>query len=243
MKEETNIRKIFEAYELDCSPTQESQFYSYMKRLLKYNESINLTAIKEEEEFILRHYVDSLSIIGLDQYNNAKRIIDVGTGGGFPGVPLAIMNPEKTFTLLDSLDKRLKIIDEICSEMRQESETISISNVCTLHQRAEDAGQDSNYREQFDLCVSRAVADLSVLTEYCLPFVGPGGYFIAYKSRNVEEELAGAKKSINTLGGDYSEISIADTITDQSLIIIPKKHPTPSKYPRRPGDPKRKPIK
>ncbi len=241
-RETVEITEVLDSFGISCSPTQAFLLWSYMKKVLEWNEKVNLTAIKDEKEFMVKHYADSLVLINEPIYSEATKIIDVGTGGGFPGVPLAIMNPEKEFVLLDSLDKRLKIIDNICEVIGKEDSASKVSNVSTLHQRAEDAGQNPAYRETFDLCVSRAVADLSVLSEYCLPFVKPGGYFVAYKSRNIDEELLNAKKAINSLGGSTQDMIIRETPTGQTLLFIKKIKSTPSKYPRRPGEPRRKPL-
>ena len=227
------IIEILNTKGIICTDSQADLLFRYMKGILDWNERINLTAIKDEEEFILKHYADSLSIINEPEYQEAETIIDIGTGGGFPGIPLAIMSPEKKYVLLDSLEKRLKIIDGLCQHL-------GIENVKTLHERAEDAGRNPEYREQFDLCVSRAVADLAVLSEYCLPFVKADGSFIAYKGKEIEEELMRSEKSIKLLGGETDRIT--GSITDQQLVIIKKTKPTPLKYPRKPGEPKKKPF-
>lgn len=227
------IKETLEKFNIPCSQSEEKLLSSYMEEILEKNQSINLTAIKERQEFILKHYVDSLSVIGLKEYEEAGTVIDIGTGGGFPGVPLAIKSPEKQFLLLDSLEKRLKIIDEILLKL-------GVKNAGTLHVRAEDGGKDPKFRENFDLCVSRAVADLSVLSEYCLPFVKIKGSFIAYKGMDSDQEIEKAERAIKTLGGEI--VAIRETITNQRLVVISKVKPTPNKYPRKAGDPKRKPL-
>lgn len=227
------IIEILKKKNISVSENQATTLLSYMEGILEWNEKVNLTAIKDEEEFVVRHYADSLAVLELDELRGAEEIIDIGTGGGFPGVPLAIMCPEKKFVLLDSLEKRLKIIEGLAGEL-------GINNIETLHSRAEDAGRDPKYREHFDLCVSRAVADLSVLSEYCLPFVKPKGSFVAYKSKEISEEISGAEKAISILGGKIERIE--KTSTDQSLVLIAKLKNTPTKYPRKAGDPKRKPL-
>lgn len=227
------IIEILKKKNISVSENQATTLLSYMEGILEWNEKVNLTAIKDEEEFVVKHYADSLAVLELDELGEAEEIIDVGTGGGFPGVPLAIMCPEKKFVLLDSLEKRLKIIEGLAGEL-------GINNIETLHSRAEDAGRDPEYRERFDLCVSRAVADLSVLSEYCLPFVKPKGSFVAYKSKEISEEISGAEKAISILGGRIERIE--KTSTDQSLVVITKTKNTPTKYPRKAGDPKRKPL-
>lgn len=227
------INEVLEKYNIECSREKEEKLRAYMDELLYVNESINMTAIKEPSEFILRHYVDSLTLLGLKEYKSAETVLDLGTGGGFPGIPLAIFSPEKKFILMDSLNKRLKVIEQI-------AEKIGIANVDLVHGRAEDLGQRKEYRETQNLCVSRAVADLSVLCEYCLPFVSLGGNFISYKGPTPEEELKKAEKAIKTLGGRIDRIE--KTVLGQTLIVINKEKETPSKYPRKAGDPRRNPL-
>ena len=215
------------------------QFETYMERILEWNEKVNLTTITDKEEFVKKHYIDSAAICGFQQMKDAKRIIDVGTGAGFPGVPLAILNPEKDFFLMDSLNKRIKIIQEISDE-------VGIRNVTFRHGRAEDLAQKKEYREQFDLCVSRAVANLAVLSEYCLPFVRPGGWFAAYKSGAVEQELKESLRAIEILGGQLEEnglLKIKGYDLDHQLLFIKKVKKTLSKYPRKAGTPAKEPLK
>ena len=228
------IKETLEKHHIPCSSTEEKLLHSYMKEILEWNEKVNLTAIKDENQFVEKHYLDSLAIVNEEEYINATSVLDLGTGGGFPGVPLAIKNPEKSFLLMDSLGKRLKIIDEIAGKL-------GITNIETLHIRAEDGGRDPQLRESFDLCVSRAVADLSILSEYCLPFVKVGGSFISYKGSDSEEEIDKAKTAIKMLGGEIKEIK--DTVTNQKIVIVSKIKETPKKYPRKAGEPKRKPLR
>lgn len=212
-------------------------YQRYMEIILAYNEHINLTAIRDPESFEKLHYVDSLAILGLKEYQKAGKVIDIGTGGGFPGVPLAIASPEKEFVLADSLAKRLKIVEEAAREA-------GCHNVRTCHGRAEDLGRDPAHREQYDLAVSRAVAALPVLAEYCLPFVKPGGAFIAYKGIAPEAEVKEAEKAIRLLGGKVSGIFSGGTGDDQHhLIVIEKTGLTPKKFPRKAGTPSREPLK
>ena len=215
------------------------QFQRYMELILEWNEKVNLTSITEREAFIKKHYVDSIAICAFPQIKEAKRIIDVGTGAGFPGIPLAILCPEKEFVLMDSLNKRIKIIDELSKE-------IGLNNVAFCHGRAEDLARKKEYREQFDLCVSRAVANLSVLSEYCLPFVKVGGWFAAYKSGAMEEELKGSLKAIDLLGGqpeDHRMPDIKGYDLDHRIFFIKKVKKTLSKYPRKAGTPAKEPLK
>ncbi len=214
------------------------KFEKYMEGILSYNEHINLTAITDREEFIVKHYLDSLLCTDFPEYEQAEKIIDVGTGAGFPGVPLAIRSPEKSFVLMDSLKKRLKIVDELCGEA-------GITNVTTLHGRAEDLSHGKAHREKYDLSVSRAVARLSVLAEYCLPFIKVGGYLLAYKGPEAEKELKEAEKAIALLGGKGVAIrkgKLEEYGIDHNIIVIEKISPTPAKYPRKAGTPAKEPL-
>ncbi|MDD3200014.1 MAG: 16S rRNA (guanine(527)-N(7))-methyltransferase RsmG [Eubacteriales bacterium] len=215
------------------------KFQKYMELILEWNEKVNLTSITDKEEFEIKHFVDSIAICSLPQINKAKKIIDVGTGAGFPGIPLAILYPEKKFLLMDSLNKRLKIIDEISRE-------IGLTNVTFYHARAEALAQKHEYREQFDLCVSRAVANLAVLSEYCLPFVKVDGWFAAYKSIVIEDELNTSQEAIKLLGGRLKGnhiINIEGYELNHQILLIKKINNTPSKYPRKAGTPAKEPLK
>lgn len=230
--------ETLEKYGIKVNKKQEEQLKGYMLSILEYNKSINLTAIREEEEFVLKHYVDSLTPL-MDEdlkkeiLEKAKKVLDLGTGGGFPGVPFAIMLPQKEFTLLDSLNKRLKIIDELCLKYE-------ISNVRTLHGRAEDIGRMEGERESYDICVSRAVSHMSVLAEYALPFVKTGGLIIAYKGWDIDTELKESKEAIKLLGGEIEKI--IETPTEEKLVVLRKIKNTPGKYPRKAGEPKKNPL-
>ena len=210
---------------------QIGQFMAYKDLLLEWNEKMNLTAITDEREIMLKHFADCLMLCPETDALGGKTVIDVGTGAGFPGVPLKIARPELEVTLLDSLN-------EVVSGL-------GLEKVKCLHLRAEDGGADKNLREKFDLCVSRAVADLSVLSEYCLPFVKVGGYFISMKGPDVSEEIERAKKAVKILGGSIEEVkkaAIPGTDIVHSLVIIKKAKPTPPKYPRKAGKAKKEPI-
>ncbi len=212
-------------------------FDRYMEGILEYNQKVNLTAITDREKFEEKHYLDSLSVCGLSEYMDAATVIDVGTGGGFPGVPLAIISPEKKFTLADSLMKRIKIIRAITEEM-------GLTNVKAIHGRAEDLGQKDEYRGSFDLCVSRAVADMAILSEYCLPMVKRGGYFIAYKTDRSDEEVEASEKAIRILGGEIDRIERLNTAgMNHSLVVVKKIFDTPKKYPRKAGTPVKSPLR
>lgn len=192
---------------------------SYIDMILDRNKYINLTAVRNKEDAIEKHIVDSLIITDIPEYISSDNIIDVGTGAGFPGIPLAIASPEKNFVLLDSTLKRLKVIEEFAEEL-------DIQNIRTVHARAEEIGRKEEYREQFDICVSRAVANLKKLSEWCLPFVKIGGSFIAYKGDNYIEEIEEAKKNIRMHGGKIEKIVRLpyneNSISGHVLVIIKK---------------------
>lgn len=215
-----------------------NKFRLYMEGILKWNESVNITSIKDEEAFIDRHYIDSILCAPSKEFRKAKRIIDVGTGGGFPGVPLALLAPDKEFVLMDSLNKRIKIIRELCEEL-------DIRNVTAIHDRAEDLAHNREHREAYDLCFSRAVANLATLSEYCIPFLKRGGYFLSYKSVDTGKEIKQAKKAIHLLGGliDREEIAdLNDFELQHKIIFIKKIKKTPAKFPRKAGTPSKDPL-
>ncbi|MEA4988577.1 MAG: 16S rRNA (guanine(527)-N(7))-methyltransferase RsmG [Anaerovorax sp.] len=214
-------------------------FAQYMDKILEWNEHVNLTAIRDKDEFILKHYIDSIMICGYESWQCANRIIDVGTGAGFPGIPLAILYPNKQFVLMDSLGKRIKILKQITEEL-------GILNVELIHARAEDLAHQKEYRETFDLCVSRAVANLAVLAEYCIPFVKIGGYFAPYKTLGALEEIEQSKKAIKVLGGAFEEktfVKIRDMNLEHQILWIKKQTKTAAKYPRKSGTPAKEPLK
>ncbi|MDK2936243.1 MAG: rRNA (guanine527-N7)-methyltransferase [Eubacteriaceae bacterium] len=223
---------------LSISQEKASKLIAYMDALLKKNESINLTRITDEEEFILLHLLDSLTLLPFIQ-NRSIKILDLGTGGGFPGIPLAIMLPESQFVLLDSTRKKLNVVNDI-------AQSLGLENVQVLHGRAEELGHESIYRQQFDLVVSRAVANLNSLSEYALPFVKVGGRFLSMKGKEYESELASGKKAIKKLGGQI--IAIENAILPQNdyehvIIVVEKLGPTPEKLPRNSGKIKKEPLK
>lgn len=214
------------------------KFNNYMEEILNRNRFINLTAITEREDFWIRHYADSLLCWGFPEVREAERIIDIGTGAGFPGVPLAFLFPEKNFVLADSLRKRLRIIEDLCREA-------ALLNVRTLHGRAEDLGRMKEHRERYRLCVSRAVAPLPVLAEYTLPFLETGGSLLAYKGPEAEEELRQARKAVHLLGGETEEIRDAGLESlglSHRIVVIRKVRSTPASYPRKAGTPSREPL-
>lgn len=214
------------------------KFELYMRGILEWNKKVNITSITEETEFIEKHFIDSILCVPYDEFQSSLNIIDIGTGGGFPGIPLALAAPDKQFVLIDSLNKRIKIINELC-------ETIGINNVTAIHGRAEEIARKKGHRERYDLCVSRAVANLATLSEYCLPFIKQGGYFLAYKGPDLEQELDQSKKAICVLGGEIKrqETSLLeDFYLKHKIVFIEKKVKTPSKYPRKAGTPSKEPL-
>lgn len=207
-----------------------NKFMKYMEMIKYYNKRINITAITEDKEIVIKHFIDSLEIFEFEKIKDCSSVIDVGTGGGFPGIPMKILNDSFNVTLLDSLNKRIKFLNEVITEL-------NLKNIQAIHGRAEDYGKNNKYRQKFDIAVSRAVANLRVLSEYCLPFVKKGGYFIALKGPSVDEELKNAHKIIEVLGGKIYKIkklSILNTDLKHNLVIIKKEKDTPKKYPRNP---------
>lgn len=224
---------------LDFNDEKYERFMKYKDLLKDWNEKVNLTAITDDEEIIRKHFIDSIKIFSFEPLKNAKKIIDIGTGGGFPGIPMKIMMPQAEVVLLDSLKKRINVLENILKE-------IGINDVTTIHGRAEDYAKESIYRESFDAVVSRAVANLTVLSEFCLPYVKIGGYFVAMKGPSVDEEVAEAKKAIDILGGklkDIIEVEIEDSDLKHNLVIVEKIKNTPKQYPRKAGTAAKKPLK
>ena len=204
--------------------------------ILEWNEKINVTAVREKSEFMKKNVEDSLAILGKPEFSSASRILDLGTGGGFPGLPLAIACPEKSFVLMDSVGKKLKVVADA-------AERLGLMNVQVIHARAEDLAQKPEYRERFDLVVSRAVANMSTLSEYCLPFVKKGGWFIAYKTVGAEEEINAAAKAVKLLGGSAVRMEGNGNESDGHVFAaVQKISATPSKYPRKAGLPAKQPL-
>ncbi len=238
----TLFEKGLEELSISLSQEQKRQFVTYYEYLIEKNKVMNLTAITEYEEVIVKHFLDSLSIVkaGCFEQNalNGKSVIDIGTGAGFPGIPLKIAFPQLKITLLDSLNKRVNFLNEVI-------EMLGLSKVEAVHGRAEDYAKQKEYRECFDFCVSRAVANLSTLSEYCIPFVKEGGYFISYKSGKIDEELSQAGNAVKVLGGkvlDVVKFPLMGTDMDRSFVIIKKTRPTAKKYPRKAGLPSKEPL-
>lgn len=228
----------FKQLKLPYSSEIENKFIKYRDLLKEWNQKINITSIEDDEEIYVKHFLDSVVLLDKENFDETKSIIDVGTGGGFPGFPLKIANDNYKVTLLDSLRKRIDFLSEVAKELE-------LKNVEFIHGRAEDFGQNPNYREHFDICVSRAVAPLNVLSEYCLPFVKVGGYFAAYKSENISQEIIDSESAIIKLGGkvkEIKEICLPGTDIIRKIVIIEKTEQTSSKYPRKAGKPSRDPL-
>lgn len=230
--------KNLETIGLTFDSFQVEKFIQYYELLIKWNDNINLTAIVDFDEVILKHFTDSLFLLKYYDIPKGAKVIDVGTGAGFPGIPLKIMRPDLDILLLDSLNKRITFLKEVVSEL-------DLLNVTCVHGRAEELGSNSTFREQFDLCVSRAVASLSVLCEYCLPFVKPDGLFISYKSSDIEEEKKAASKTVSLMSGSFDKeyvFTLPDSDISRSFIFIKKTGPLDERYPRRSSQIKNKPL-
>lgn len=239
MNKEELLKSSAASIGVELNDVQIQQFIKYHEILVEWNSFMNLTGITEYEEVVQKHFVDSLALCKSINVLEMENLIDIGTGAGFPGVPLKIAYPHLKVTLLDSLQKRIKFLNEVV-------EQLGLEGVETVHGRAEDFAKPSMKRETYDVCVSRAVANLASLSEYCLPYVKVGGYFIPYKSGKVEEELEESKKAIFLLGGKIEEevkFSLPDSDISRSLIKIKKIAVTPKKYPRKSGLPTKEPIK
>lgn len=231
------LQESFQTQKIDVSEKQCKKFFEYMKLLIEWNEKINLTAIVEPGQVITKHFLDSLTIlnyIGTKQ----QKIIDVGTGAGFPGIPIKIMDDLSEITLIDSLNKRINFLQEVINKN-------NLKNIRAIHGRAEDFGQDKLYREKYDVCVARAVAPMNILVEYLLPFTRVNGICICMKGANIEEELEEAKKAINLLGGKIEKVEsfgLSGSEDRRNIIIIRKISKTPKQYPRKAGTAKKYPI-
>lgn len=217
---------------------QKRQFEDYYRILVEWNNVMNLTAITEYEEVIEKHFIDSLSIVNVIDFCKIYNVIDIGTGAGFPGIPLKIAFPEIQITLLDSLNKRVNFLNEVI-------EHLNLTDIHAVHGRAEDYAKQKEYREQYDLCVSRAVANLSTLSEYCLPYVKIHGFFIPYKSGDIDDELQKSERAVNILGGSVNEVirfQLPGTDINRSFVKIRKIKSTAKKYPRKAGLPSKEPL-
>lgn len=231
----TSIKKL----NIEATEDILHQYVAYYEMLVEKNKVMNLTAITDFEDYVVKHIMDSLSIVNTCNLTKVHHVIDVGTGAGFPAIPLKIAYPHLQITMLDSLQKRIAFLNEV-------TESLKLKNMTAVHGRAEDLGHDPKYREKYDLCVSRAVANLATLSEYCIPFVKKGGFFISYKSGNAMQEIQEADKAIKVMGGrrtDLCKFSLPDTDMSRILVPVKKVEATPKKYPRKSGMPNKNPIR
>ena len=234
----SEFKNILEQWQIPFSEKQQEQLTVYYEMLVEKNKVMNLTAITEFEDVLEKHFLDSIAVARFVDLTADLSVIDLGTGAGFPGIPLKIMFPNLKIMLADSLNKRILFLNDVI-------DALGLENVTTVHGRAEDLAVNANYREQFDICVSRAVANLSTLSEYCLPFVKVGGSFVSYKSGEIEEELSAAKKAIFLLGGQVKDVipfQLDGTDMNRSFVMIGKEKKTPKAYPRKSGLPSKKPL-
>ena len=229
--------KTLSSWNFEIDDNKISQLDKYYEMLIEKNKVMNLTAITEFDEVLVKHFADSLSICTIIP-DDVKSVCDLGTGAGFPGIPMAIAYPDLQFTLIDSLNKRIKFLQEVV-------DALGLTNVTLVHGRAEEAGRNKLYREQYDLVVSRAVANISTLSEYCLPLVKVGGYFISFKSGDIEDEIKQSGKAISKLGGKLQNpvlFNLPDTNISRSFLVIDKEKSTPKTYPRKAGTPSKEPL-
>lgn len=234
------LKNLSSKLDIVLSDEQIEQFQIYYEMLIETNKVMNLTAITQLDEVITKHFLDSIALANVYQNikNKELKIIDLGTGAGFPGIPLKIAFPQLQVTLMDSLNKRVKFLNSVIDEL-------SLVNIDAIHGRAEEMARRTEYRQQFDLCVSRAVANLSTLNEYCLPFVKLDGMFISYKSSDIEDELNLSLNAIKILGGKLTEVkklSLPESDIERSFVMIKKIKNTPKIYPRKPGTASKEPI-
>lgn len=235
-KDITKFLDGLEELQISLHEDQMQQFLAYYEMLVETNKVMNLTTITEFDEVIEKHFLDSLSLVRVYDLRREVKIFDMGTGAGFPGVPLKIAFPEIDLVLADSLNKRIKFLQDVI-------ERLGLKKINAVHARAEELGKNKDYREKFDLCVSRAVANLASLSEYCIPFVNEGGMFISYKSGEIEDEVEQSKKAVSILGGSISQVYKFDLYEQKrSFVLIQKKKKTPKAYPRKAGTPTKLPL-
>lgn len=233
------LKKGITEFNIDVDEKMIDDFSMYREILVEWNQKMNLTGIEDEKEVFIKHFLDSVSIFKNGYIKDNMKVIDVGTGAGFPGLPMKIAKRSLDVTLLDSLNKRINFLQEVCKK-------IYIDDVEFIHGRAEDFGQDENYREQYDIATARAVAGLPVLMEFCVPFVKVGGYFICLKGPNADLELEESKKAMETLEVKFIEkidIKLPEIELNHNILVFEKIQNTPSKYPRKAGKPSKSPIK
>ncbi len=230
------MNKYGKEIKIKFTEEQLNKFYEYMNMLIKWNEKINLTAIIEPKEIILKHFIDSLNILKYTE--KSKKFLDIGTGAGFPGIPIKIMRKDLEIILLDSLNKRINFLNEVIKEL-------NLEKITAIHSRIEDYGKNKEYREKYDIVTARAVANLSTLSEYMLPMTKIGGQSICMKGPDIEEEIENSKKAVKILGGEIRKIEkleLPENKDKRTIIQIAKIRNTPNKYPRKAGKPSKEPI-
>ena len=232
------LKNRMDRLQIETNENMLEQFDLFYHLLVEWNKVMNLTGITEYEEVVEKHFADSLSLARFLDLNKIHTVIDVGTGAGFPGIPLKIAFPHLKVVLLDSLNKRINFLNEVIAKL-------DLKEIHTIHGRAEEYARKPEYREQFDLCVSRAVANLSVLSEYCIPYIRVGGIFVPYKSGDIDEEVAASRKAVDILGGQIDHVEkfqLPDTDIHRSFVFINKIKNTQKKYPRKAGTPAKEPL-
>lgn len=238
MKQNDPLRDSLDKLKIQYNDEQIEQFRSYYELLTEWNKKVNLTAINGYEDVVRKHFIDSILICSLLDLNKDIRIIDVGTGAGFPGIPIKILNPDCRIVLLDSLNKRVRFLETVVDEL-------GLDNVECIHGRAEDVSREKKYRASFDLSVSRAVANLSTLCEYCIPFLKKGGMFVSYKSDKADDEINGSENAVRTLGSEITsvkEITLPETDIVRKFVMITNKKQVSNIYPRKAGIPAKDPL-
>ncbi len=239
------IDELFKKNGISLQKRQVCQFYDYYRLLVEWNEKMNLTAITDFEDVCIKHFLDSACMVKMfgsydklvDSFQG-QTLVDVGTGAGFPGIVLKILVPGCKITLIDSLDKRIRFLNEVIA-------ALDLSDICAVHGRVEDCAKNSMYREQFDFSTARAVAQLPVLSEYCIPFVKVGGKFVAYKSEKTALEISSSHNAFGQLGGKLSDMisfNLGETELERTLVVIDKVRSTPLSFPRKAGVPSKKPL-
>lgn len=233
------MREACDRVSMEFNEDKYNKFMKYKELLQEWNEKVNLTAITEDEAVVKKHFIDCINAFSVDEFKNAKTIIDVGTGGGFPGLPIAIMRDDVEVTLLDALNKRINFLNLVVSEL-------GLTNVKTIHARAEEGSREEEHREAYDIATSRAVANMSMLSEFCMPYVKIGGHFIPLKGPSIEEEMEKGKNAVKILGGEIQEVrevKVEDTDLKHNLVIVKKIKSCGKKYPRNMGNIKKNPLK
>lgn len=232
------LQNSFKNIDIVLTDKMSKQFYDFYNLIIERNKVVNLTSITEPYDVIEKHFIDSVALVKFYDFSKASSCIDIGSGAGFPGIPLKIVFPELNVMLLDSLNKRVDFLNSVIINL-------GLDGISTIHSRAEDGARNKNLREKYDVCVSRAVANLSTLSEYCVPFVKVNGSFVSYKSGNISDEVTSAKKAIEILGGKLegvNEFTLPDSDYRRSFVIINKVKNTSAKYPRKAGMPKNSPL-